>query len=481
MKHRAYSLTALLLALLTVASCGGTGSSTDTTAPDSMEDTTTAAVSDRLTELGDRDFGGATFTILDAAGEINVNHPDETLEGDTVNDAVAKRNQLISEKYNINFEYLTGDGPDGRAKLVRNSVMSGDNEYDLFFSILPVSIAPLATEGILADLCQMDALSLDEKWWSPLVYENCRIGGKMYYTTGDISPISYRAPACYYANETLLDQYKISKDEIYTAVENGTWTLDMLNRIAGDLDRDLNDDNTFYADDDFFGILNEDNTLTAACFMAAAGVNLSSINKDGNLYADLNSEKAINAVEKLSEVLSKAPRKDQNALHTAFKNDRVVFLMHYASSGYTRYRDMSSNYIMLPLPKYDENQETYRSLVNTWCNAFVCVPTTADTERAGFIMEVMAYLSPDMLRPAAYDMAMKVKGVRNDKDAVMLDTIMDSIYLDFNSFMEFGGSISPMTNAIFNDGAYTSSIAAYADSMNADMEEFSKAWIGENQ
>ena len=180
-------------------------------------------------------------------------------------------------------------------------------------------------------------------------------------------------------------------------------------------------------------------------------------------------------------MLSKAPRKDQNALHTAFKNDRVVFLMHYASSGYTRYRDMSSNYIMLPLPKYDENQETYRSLVNTWCNAFVCVPTTADTERAGFIMEVMAYLSPDMLRPAAYDMAMKVKGVRNDKDAVMLDTIMDSIYLDFNSFMEFGGSISPMTNAIFNDGAYTSSIAAYADSMNADMEEFSKAWIGENQ
>ena len=77
-------------------------------------------------------------------------------------------------------------------------------------------------------------------------------------------------------------------------------------------------------------------------------------------------------------------------------------------------------------------------------------------------------------------MAMKVKGVRNDKDAVMLDTIMDSIYLDFNSFMEFGGSISPMTSAIFNDGSYTSSIAGITDSMNAAMEDFSKAWIGEN-
>lgn len=480
MKHRAHSLIALLLALLTVPSCGGAGTSQDTNANDSTEDTTTAAVNDRLAELGERDFGGATFTILDDAGNINVNHPDETLEGEIVNDAIVKRNQLISEKYNIEFEYLTGDGPDGRAKLVRNSVMSGDNEYDLFFSVLPMSIAPLATEGILADLCKMDALSLDEKWWSPLVYENCRIGGKMYYTTGDISPISYRAPACYYANETLLEQYNISKDEIYTAVLDGTWTLDMLNRLAGELDRDLNDDGTFYADDDFFGILNEDNGLTAACFMTAAGVNLSSIDSNGNLYADLNSEKAINAVEKLAEVLSKAPRKDQNALHTAFKEDRVVFLMHYASSGYTRYRDMNSNYIMLPLPKYDEKQDGYRSLVNTWCNAFVCVPTTADTERAGFIMEVMAYMSRDMLRPAAYDMAMKVKGVRNDQDSAMLDTIMDSIYLDFNSFMEFGGSINPMANAIFKGGSYTSSIAGIIDSMNAAMEKFSEAWIGDN-
>ena len=477
--HRVTSTTALLLALLTLSSCGGTGDTQNTTGSENTDETTIAA-GDRLSELGDRSFNGEVFSILDDAGNINVNHPDETLEGDIVNDAVAKRNQALTDKYNIEFEYFTGESPAARAQLLRNSVMSGDNEYDLFFSVIPESIGPLATEGILADLCKMEHLSLDENWWSPLVYENCRIGGKMYYTTGDISPISYRAPACYYANETLLDQYKISKDEIYEAVENGTWTLDMLNRLAGELDRDLNEDNSFYADDDFFGILNENNSLTAACFMAAAGINLSSIDDNGRLYSELNSEKAINAVDKLAKVLSKAPRKDSNALHTAFKDDRVIFLMHYASSGYTRYRDMKSNYIMLPLPKYDENQENYRSLVNTWCNAFVCVPTTADTERAGFIMEAMAYMSRETLRPAAYDMALKVKGARNENDAIMLDTIIDSIYLDFNSFMEFGGSVEKIGYAIFKDAAYSSSIAGLMDSMNAEMEKFSAAWIGEN-
>lgn len=480
MKHRTVQIFTLLLALSLATSCQQQPSiDSDNIDTSSSESTPEAKANDRISELGTKDFGNETFTILDDHGNINVNVPDETLEGDTLNDTIAKRNQIIQDNYNITFEYTYATSGEDRSSLVRKSVMAGDDDYDLLFSYIPGSIGPLATEGILADLCQMQYLSLNEKWWSPLIYENCRINGKMYYTTGDISPISYRGSACYYANETLMEQYKISKDEIYTAVENGTWTLDMLNSLAGDLDRDLNNDNKLVADDDFFGILNENNGLTAACFMVASGVNLSSIDDNGNLYADLTGENVISAIEKLSEVLSNAPRRDQNALHDAFKNDRVVFLMHYASSGYTRYRDMNSNYIMLPLPKYDEKQENYRSLMNTWMNAFVCVPLNADTERAGFIMEVMAYMGCEMVRPEAYEKALKLKGARNEKDAAMLDIIFDSLYLDFNSFMEFGGSLNPISNAIFNGGSYTSAITSIKDSMATEMDNFSKAWVGE--
>lgn len=478
MKRRVYSLTALLLALSLIPSCSDVSSDNKVTSSD--ESTTEQTVSDRLTELGERNFESAPFTILDEQGHINVNVPDETQEGEIVNDAIRKRNQTISDRYNIKFEYAQSSSGSERAQFLRQSVLAQDNEYDLMFSPIPTGLGSLATEGILANLCDMEYLSLDEKWWSPLIYENLRIDGKMYYTTGDISPISYRGVSCYYANETLMEQYKISKNEIYTAVKDGKWTLDMLNELAGELDMDLNQDDTLYADDDFFGILNENNGLTAACFLVASGVNLSSIDDDGELFADLNTEKATSVVEKLSKVLSNAPRKDQNALHDAFKSDRVVFLMHYGSSGYTRYRDMNSNYIMLPLPKYDEKQENYRSLMNTWMNAFVCVPVTADTERAGFIMEAMAYLGREVVRPAAYENAMKVKGTRNDEDTAMIDIIFDSLYLDFNSFMDFGGCLTPIADAIFNGGSYTSSVAALTDKMNAEMENFNKAWIGEN-
>lgn len=478
MKRRLYAFAALLLAMNFVVSCGNTSGNSDTSS-DTADNTPDTETSDRIAELGEKNFDGATFTILDTHGDINVNIPDESLEGDVVNDSVARRNMQIEETYNIVFAYPESNSNE-KCQTLRNSVLASLDEYDMLFSHIPTAMGPLATEGLLADLCQMDQLSLDKNWWSTLVYENCRLDGIMYYTTGDISPISYRAPGCLYANSDLMEQYNISKDEIYDAVEDGKWTLDMLQEITGELDVDVNNDGKLVIADDFFGLLNEDNGLTAACFMVAAGVNMSSIDENGDLVVDLNNEKTITVIEKLSQVLSKVPRNDSNDLHNAFKADRTIFLMHYASSGYTRYRDLESDYIMLPLPKWDELQENYRSLVNTWCNAFVCVPVTADTDRAGFIMEVMAYWGRQMVRPDAYEKAVKIKGTRNLRDSAMLDIIYDSIYLDFNSIMEFGGTLNLAAESIFRDASWVSAITSVTQKMEADMESFSEAWTGES-
>lgn len=478
MKHRLLSILSLFIALSLFAGCGQAAvNDVNGTESNTTDETTTAEVKvNRLDELGTKDFNGETFVILDTDDNVNFNIPQEEKTGDIISDAIFERNVKITELYNIQFKYETCADVSERASLLRKSVMANDNAYDLMFSTVSSSIGPLSTEGILANLCDMKYLTLDAEWWSPLIYESLRLENIMYYTTGDISPISYRAPACYYVNETLLENNGIDKNDLYEYVENGTWTLDMLNKLAGELDRDLNGDDLLRPEADFFGILNEDNDLTAACFMVSSGISLSSVDKDGHLYSELQNGNVVNAIEKLSSILSKVPRESNDSLHNAFKNDRVMFLMHYASSGYTRYRDMQSNYLVLPLPKYDENQKTYRSLMNTWMNAFVCVPTNADTKRAGFIMEAMAYLSHNSLRSAAYELSMKQKGARNDKDAVMLDTIYNTLYLDFNSFMNFGGSLVPITNAIFKDNAYLSAAQSVSEATKTAMDTFEKEW-----
>ena len=150
--------------------------------------------------------------------------------------------------------------------------------------------------------------------------------------------------------------------------------------------------------------------------------------------------------------------------------------MHYTSSAYTRYRDMESDFMILPLPKYDDNQSSYYSYVNTWANAFVGLPKNGKNDRAAIILESMAYLSRENLRPLVYDMAFKNKGARNEKDAEMLDVIFDTLTLDFNFSENFGGSLDALQKVIFGKSEFASEWAKIKDKTNEAIKTFSDSW-----
>ena len=478
MKYFNGSVAAVLLAaiILTTFSCGE-GVSDDTTIAETTQETTEKVGSDRLDELGERDFSGKVFSVLDANGSPNLhqNIPAEEENGDAINDALYRRDRYISDRYKIEISYEQNNSD---VSVFQNSVLAGDRNYDMVISILGneggSGIGRLQSAGVLADLNSFDYLSLDREWWSPLIHDSCNINGIMYYTAGDIAPSIYCAPGCIYMNKKLADEYRISIDDIYTSVTDGKWTYDLLGSLTKDLSRDLNGDDKMRADDDFFGMLNEPNRLSAAVFLSGAGIDLSTIDRSGNLTTELGSEKTIDAIEKLRSVLTNA---EYENLHSAFIGDRAIFMMHYVSSAYTRYRDMESDFAILPIPKFDEEQETYRSLVNTWCNSFIGVALDVKDDYVPFIMEALAYYSHINVRPAAYDNAFKQKGARDDRDAEMLDIIFDTLYLDFNSFSNFGGSVDALSRALFKDESFSSTWASIKDATSAAMETFAKAWL----
>ena len=475
MKHLQRAMSLILLSALVCGtfSCGETttdqsGETTPATEP------SVTTPSDRLDELGEKDLSGKTLRFLDANGSPNIhqNIPYEVQNGEVINDALIARDRYLTERFGFDIEYEQPSQGEGITAF-RNSVLAGDKNYDVVVSVIGNAVGNLASAGVLANLNSFEYLSLDREWWSPLIYESCKIGGIMYYTAGDIAPSIYCAPGCIYINKKLAADYKISVDEVYDSVKSGKWTIDYLGKLTKDLSRDLNNDDLMKADDDFFGMLNEPNQLTAAVFLAGAGVDLSTIDKNGNLSTELGSEHTVDAIGKLKSVLTDA--KYEN-LHSAFIEDRAIFMMHYVSSAYTRYRDMESDFSIVPVPKYDESQSTYRSLVNTWCNSFVGVAADADPEFVPFVMEAMAYYSHENVRPHAYDNAFKQKGARDERDAEMLDMIFDTLYLDFNSFSNFGGSIEILIRALFQDGSFSSEWASVNESTLAAMEKFQKNW-----
>jgi len=426
--------------------------------------------------LGERDFEGATFTILDANDHPSffVNFAEE-VTGEPVNDALYERDRFISEKYGVDMNYIQLIGGNNGCSTLERAVIAGDNTYDLIVSQAQGNaLDMLFTRNVLYNLIDAPYLSLQSPWWSKLLYENLQFNNKLFYTGGDIFlPAFSQAPAAIYYNQKLLRDYGI-EDNLYNLVFEGKWTLDALNNIIKDRDVDLNQDGRMHADDDFFGMINTNNAVTSNIFATAAGIRFSAVTGD-NITVDLASLDYINKIDKLASIVQKINFRDQNDIIATFKDSRAMFLVQCLIVAQMDLRDMEDDFGILPMPKWDGQQESYRSYVNAWASGFVAVPSNADIEKSAFLMEAMGYAAYERLRPVIYDITLKTKVSRDDESARIIDLILETCYLDLNSQYNFGGSIEALRNAIIEDRPFVSEYERITDRIQADIDRFIEA------
>lgn len=479
---RAFSMLLVSLFVLYSLTACGQEAAPDDSGSDSTDSTSAAPEADRLAELGDYDFGGRVFTILDANDhpDMHVNMPGDSLNGDIVNDALYERDLYIEDKYNVDIQYIQLTNAKYGTDTLKSCVLAGDDTYTICIStLLGGTLGTIAVDGVLMNLDSVDQLSLDQNWWSYLMYDNLRLGGKMYYTTGDISPTMYQMPACFFLNTKLAEDYGI-KTDFCQLVRDGKWTLDEVITITKDMNTDLNEDGIMHASDDFFGFIHQKiGGIVTNGLLTTAGVKLSTISADGNsLSVDIANEKTIGVIEKIKQLMVDINYVEQNdVINKAFKEDRALTLYHYAESASVHLRDMQSDYLILPMPKSDASQDDYHSYVNAWADAFVAIPITSDPEFAGVITEAMDYYSYVNIRPKAYELVYKQKTSRDENSAEMLDIIFNTLYIDFNCIYNFGGTTTALTNVLAGAGELASEMAKIETKLESDLETFTANWL----
>ena len=470
---------AVLLASSTVA-CGSgdakdSGKTTEkNSSPVNSDETETAKETTPYEALGENDFEGRKFTIVDAntSQGLQVNIPEDEMNGEVVNDALIVRDKAIEDKYNINIEYVR----DANVGMVKNSVLAGDNEYDLVYSNI-YEFAPLATESILADLCSFRDIDLTSKWWSPLMAEKLTLNDHLYFTASDIAPSIYQAPFCMFLNLKLWEDYNFDID-VYETVLEGKWTLDVLSGLTKDLDRDLNDDGKMSPKDDFFGVGMQSTDEAAVAFMESADLVMTELTADKtNLkLATLAGTDIADRFEKIQSIARNIKHEDINdIINYAFKEDRALFLQHKLESAGVHLRDMKSDYLILPMPKYSENED-YISGVSGWVSSFAAVPATVDGDFTGFILEAMARYSNENLRPLSYDLVYKQKTSRDERSNEILDLIFDTLYIDFLAIYDFGGLRTAVTKIIFEGRPIASTIEGYSKSAGKAIDKLVENW-----
>lgn len=426
--------------------------------------------------LGERDFKDGTFTILDANDhpDFVINFPaEEEMNGDPINDALYIRDKLIEEKYGVNIKYIQMTMANTGCAALEKSVLAGDSAYDLVVSpVLGGALNRISTLNILYNMMDSPYLSLTSPWWSKLIYENMQFNNKLYYDGGDIFLPSYsQCPAMMMFNKKLLQDYGIN-DNLYDIVFEGKWTLDVLEGLIKDTNIDLNQDGKMTAEEDFYGLVYQYNAISMGFFFAGVGMKYSESTGD-TINIELKSNAYIDKIQRLTDMLDNIKYTDQNnIINITFKNDKALFLAHCLNSPQVFLRDMESDYGILPMPKWDEKQESYVSFMNAWGSGFVAIPQNADIEKSAFLTEAMAYAGYETLRKPVYEITLKAKGARDEESEKIIDLIIETSYMDINGVYNFGGTYDIVRDSIMDKKPFVSSYEKKEAAMQKDIEKF---------
>ena len=165
--------------------------------------------------------------------------------------AIYRRNAYMKEKYNID---IVTDEMDSRTQAYDKlfaEYNAGDSTYDAAM-MRTAEVAKLASGGCLRDLNEMPHLDLTKDYWDQRANADLSIGGRMYYTTGDIGVVDNMCTHCMLFNKEMVRQYGF--DDPYELVKDDKWTLETLGTMVRAVGEDANQDG-IYDENDVYGLL----------------------------------------------------------------------------------------------------------------------------------------------------------------------------------------------------------------------------------
>ena len=491
MKIKNITAKILLAALiLTTTSCGSENIPSDETEPNVSDNVTTQAETSEYKSSG-VSFGGKTVYIAthqwDNAWKLaNYNHVSEYEEnGDVINDALVKRTRQVEDEFNVKLKAYPIKSRNNPTEFT-TAVAAGDDEFA--FGMLMSCGLPnlLGTEGMLIDLDTVPTLDLSHSWWNQNAVKEMNLFGVQYAALGDINIYSKGSPIVTYFNKQMITDYKL--DDPYELVDSGKWTLDKMIEMVNEISGDVNGNGEIDIEDRF-GLMAESDSQVY--LLTGCGVRFSE-HDDKDIKITIMSEKTTDVIAKVVDLINNNRTTMMNYTYeSSYSNvyydlfipqlgaNRALFFSNQLLASLNM-RSLEVDFGVLPMPKYDEAQESYSSFSNTWFTDYVVIPATnTDLERTGALIDAMGYYSQQYVTPAFIDNVVMNKTVRDEESAQIIQDIIDNMQYDIALIFNWGGiqgTVTGMRNAVGQSYAsvYDAQKNQILDAMNKTVEELRK-------
>ena len=421
-------------------------------------------------------FGEKDFTVYvppNLFSPVDIGFTAEEQIGEKFNDEVYKRNRALEERYNFKFNTIYGPDPWGTYNDVSKIMKAGENTYDIFFTHIWSNVATFATEGMIRDWQEIPYVDLAQPWWNQSSINAMKIAKKVFYAAGSFQ---VQDVVVLIANKNMIADFALESP--YNLVIDGKWTIDKVGEMAKSVAMDLNNDGKFDLNDRYgveFGGGWQLSTLVYAC-----GGKISEIDSNGVPSLVLNNEKMVSIFDKLISFLHDDNKvflftgnteETWNRPHIGVQSGQVLFT-EYDLLDCGELRNIEAEYMILPLPKYDEAQADYRSISMT---GTLCVPRYIEEERAdmvGIIMEAMAADGYKNIIPLYYNVVLKSKYAQDEESIDMIDVILNSVVYDLGfCYNDIGLPGHEMNSWLYRKVNYISTIEKAENKMIAALDK----------
>ena len=241
-------------------------------------------------------------------------------------------------------------------------------------------------------------------------------------------------------------------------VKEGTWTLDKMKEMTVSAYVDINGNGTQDLDDSFGYVTTT--TYTDAYYFAA-GLNIAEAGKDGLpvLSPDFSSEKTHDLLNYLIDYFHNNDAiylkngdavgglSCYEAVRKTFLEKRSLFILDQVSSAEIALRDSTVAYGIVPLPKYDEKQENYRTTMSFPYSLYGVPIDAKNPDMSVAVLECLGSEGYRNVSPALFETALKVKYSSDNKTAEMYDILRATVSFDIGRI--FNDSMNALTYSMF--------------------------------
>ena len=390
-------------------------------------------------------YGGETITMLYWSDNL---HKDEFEITEPSDDMVAnasyKRNRTVEQRLKIKFEYVSTPGNTNNTQafvqFLDRDVFSGACEYDIF-GCYGLTTASCATAGLCNDLKSYEYLDFHKPWWPERLEEEATINRKLYFASGDIATSYLYEMYMIYYNTDMITEYKFDTDPLTYAI-NGTWTWDKFYTYCAAVGANDANSNQTVDDNDKYGFIAEIGTLCPIFFSTdlkmfahdrTGGISVAEecfSTKADTFISDFNSFLHTSGTALFYELTD-------NKVKDFFANGNTLFMINRAAVAKTTLAVKEGlNYGILPMPKYNEEQESY---VSTLANGFSLYGISMGVDKeegrgdmCSAVLECLASESYRQISPVLFETVMKLRYSPNAQSSQVYDIVRSTVQFDLS-------------------------------------------------